>query len=221
VDVAPYFPDLAKPGIYNLKFKAGEVESDPVEVMVAHPYDPDLDYSATLKTAFGNMTFDLLESVAPDHVRNFVDLARQGFYDGTFFHIIAKGEVVMGGDKAGDGSGGVAYFLPPEISTLPHERGTLSSVRTQGPDNGAQFFIDLRRKPEFDGNFTVFGTITSGEATLQQLENVPTTGNASQPFFKPLENVVLNEVTITASPKAAPAGEEAESGEEEGQGESF
>jgi cyclophilin family peptidyl-prolyl cis-trans isomerase len=181
--------------------------------MVAHPYDSDRDYSATMKTGLGEITFDLLEDVAPDHVRNFVDLARQGYYAGTLFHKIAKGEVIMGGSTPEGDPRSIPYIMPPELSTLPHERGTLCSVRTGGPDNPVQFFIDLRRQPEFDGNFTIFGKLTAGEDTLKKLEDVATSGNNYQPFFKPIEDVVLRSITILERPRQEASGEK-EQGED-------
>ncbi len=211
VDLATLFPDLAS-GYYDLTLRSEEIESEPIELMVAHPYDPDLDYSATLKTDFGEITFDLLEEVAPEHVRNFVDLAKQGFYSGTNFHLIAAGEVVMGGSGTEERPA-VPYFLAPELSSLQQERGTLCSVRTEGPDNGSQFFISLRRNPEFDGNFTVFGKMTGGEAALQSLEKVATSGGNFQPFYKPLEDTILREVSIVTKPSKEAAGGPGQSGD--------
>jgi cyclophilin family peptidyl-prolyl cis-trans isomerase len=202
-DLAKLFPGLEKPGFYRLQLKVDNITSDPVELMLAHPYDEDADYSATLKTDHGDITFDLLETVAPDHVRNFVDLANQGYYDGSLFHVIAKGEFIMGGSQSGEGARLIPYVLPPEISDVKHERGTLSSVRSSptGPDNPVQFIIDLDRKPEFDGNLSVFGKIKTGEETLKALEEVATSLQNVQPFFKPLQDVVLRGVVINEQPR--------------------
>jgi peptidyl-prolyl cis-trans isomerase B (cyclophilin B) len=193
VDLAQHFPAVAKPGSYRIRFRAGELESSVVTVAIATTYDDSLDYSATMKTDFGDLTFDLLEDVAPDHVRNFVDLARRGFYDGTLFHMIVRDEMVVGGSRE---VGGVDYFLPPEISTQRHHRGTLSAVRVSERDNGSQFFIDLRRNPERDGNFTIFGKLVEGEEALKALEGIATSGPNYQPFYKPLKDISLNQVII-------------------------
>jgi cyclophilin family peptidyl-prolyl cis-trans isomerase len=204
LDLAPYFEALRKPGTCKLRFEAAGIASEPVVIDLAPPYDPGLDYQATLKTDYGEMRFDLLEDRAPDHVMNFVDLARRDFYDDTLFTVIVRGEFVLAGDRAGDGSGGPGYSLPPEISTLPHERGTLSSVRPQGGlDNGSQFFIDLRRDPSRDGNFSIFGRMSSGEEALAALEAIATTGRNYQPFFKPLQDTYLRDVVIEARPRGA------------------
>ncbi len=99
-------------------------------------------------------------------------------------------------------------MLPPEITDVKHERGTLSSVRTSpdGPDNAVQFIIDLGRKAEFDGSLSIFGKITAGEETLKALEEVATSLKNFQPFFKPLEDVVLREVIITVQPREEASG---------------
>ncbi len=207
-DVAKLFPDLATPGFYNIRLNAVNMTSDPIELMIAHPYDAKADYSATLKTNHGDLTFDLLESAAPDHVRNFVDLAKQGYYDGSLFHVIARGEFIMGGSQPPDDARAIPYVLPPEISDVKHERGTLSSVRTSpnGPDNAVQFIIDLSRKPEFDGSLSIFGKITAGEETLKALEEVATSLKNFQPFFKPLEDVILQKVIITVQTREEASG---------------
>jgi cyclophilin family peptidyl-prolyl cis-trans isomerase len=210
IDLVPYFPALAHAGEYQLRYKAGETESEAIDLSLAPPYNDDLDYTATLITEHGEITFELLKDAAPDHVRNFVDLSRRGFYADTLFHVVAKGEMIVGGDKTGDGSGGTDYFLEPEMSNLPHERGTLSAVRTVGYDNGSQFFIGLRRSPQRDGKFTVFGKLIAGEQALAALENVPTSGQTTQPFFKPLEDARLIQVRIKGhgATEEAPAGAE-------------
>lgn len=206
IDLVPHFPLLAQAGTYKLGFKSGSVEAVPVDLVVAPPYDAGLDYRATLRTDFGDLVFDLLEDAAPDHVRNFVDLARRGFYDNTRFFLIAKGEVIAGGDPKGDGSGGPGYDLPPELSTLPHERGTLAAARGGafgGFDNGSQFIIDLRRRDDWDGNFSIFGKMLEGEEALKALESVATSGQNMRPFFRPLKDTLLRQVTIEGRPKAA------------------
>ena len=208
VDLAPHFSSLGKAGTYKLRLRAGTLESATVDIVVAPPYDAELDYRATLKTDLGEMVFDLLEEVAPDHVRNFVDLARRGIYDNTKFFLIAKGELIAGGDPAGDGSGGPGYTLAPELTTLPHERGTLCSARSGAfgtAENGSQFMIELRRRPDWDGNFTIFARLVEGEQTLAALEGLPTSGKNVKPFFRPTKDTLLRSVTVEGRPRTAPA----------------
>jgi len=208
VDLAPHFSSLGTPGTYKLRLHAGTLESDAVELVLAPPYDANLDYRATLKTDMGDLVFDLLEEVAPDHVRNFVDLSRRGFYDNTKFFLIAKGELIAGGDPAGDGSGGPGYSLAPELSTLPHERGTLCSARNGAfgsAEHGSQFMIELRRRPDWDGNFTIFARLVEGEEALAAIEGVTTSGKNVKPFFHPLKDTLLRTVTVEGRPRTSPA----------------
>jgi peptidyl-prolyl cis-trans isomerase B (cyclophilin B) len=208
VDLAPHFASLHSAGTYKLRLKAGALESDAVDLVLAPPYDPGLDYRATLKTDLGDLVFDLLEDVAPDHVRNFVDLSRRGFYDNTKFFLIAKGELIAGGDPVGDGSGSPGYSVAPELSTLPHERGTLCSARSGAfgsAEHGSQFMIELRRRPDWDGNFTIFARLVEGEQTLAALEGVTTSGKNVKPFFHPLKDTLLRSVTVEGRPRTPPA----------------
>jgi len=208
VDLAPHFPALAKAGTYKLKLHAGALESAAVDLVLAPPYDAALDYRATLKTDLGDMVFDLLEEVAPEHVRNFVDLSRRGFYDNTQFFLIAKGELIAGGDPAGDGTGGPGYSLAPELSTLPHERGTLCSARSGAfgsAENGSQFMIELRRRPDWDGNFSIFARLVEGEETLAAIEGVATSGKNVKPFYRPVKETLLRSVTVEGRPRTSTA----------------
>ncbi|MGD8377323.1 MAG: peptidylprolyl isomerase, partial [Acidobacteriota bacterium] len=202
LDLTSHFAILGEPGTYQIRFRAGEVVSEPTTLVLAPPYDPDQDYQATLKTDFGDITFDLLEDAAPEHVKNFVDLARQGFYDDTMFSFIARGDIIVGGVPGQDGTGATGYVLAPEIGNLTHERGTLAAVRTAGPDSGSQFFIDLRRAPERDGKFSIFGRMVAGGEALDALGNVPTSGQNYEPRFKPLKDTLLRGVEIAVRPPA-------------------
>lgn len=100
---------------------------------------------------------------APNHVANFVSLARLGFYNGTTFHRVIEGFMAQGGDPTGSGSGGPGYTIPAEFSNLPHKRGTVSMARTNDPNSaGSQFFVCFQETPFLDGQYTVFGEVTRG-----------------------------------------------------------
>ena len=199
VDLTQVFPAVKQAGSYMVRLRAGELVSEPVKVIVVPEYDPDLDYRAKLKTDYGEITMDLLESEAPFHVRNFVDLARQGYYDDTFFFLIAKGEMIIGGSPKNDGTGGVPWGLEPELGNLPVERGTIFSVRTSLYDNANQFAISVRRSPERDGKYTIFARVVEGDETLRALEDLATTGQNRAPFYQPMSEIFLRGVDIQTS----------------------
>lgn len=126
--------------------------------------DVNKTYRATIETNKGNIVLDLYPKDAPQHVNNFVFLARDGFYDGLTFHRVVPGFVIQGGDPKGDGTGGPGYGIPPEIKR-PHPKGALAMARTSGPaettpSSGSQFYITLDATPFLDGQYTSFGQAT-------------------------------------------------------------
>ena len=137
--------------------------------------------TATIETKFGEITLKFLPEVAPNHVNNFIKLAKDGFYDGTTFHRIVPGFVIQGGDpntKSNDrsrhGTGGPGYTLKAEFSKSPHKRGTLSMARAADPDSaGSQFFICVADAPFLDGEYTVFGEVTKGMDVVDKIVSQP------------------------------------------------
>lgn len=123
--------------------------------------DPSKTYRATIETSKGNIIVDLDPSEAPQHVNNFVFLARDGFYDNLTFHRYEPGFVIQGGDPLGNGTGGPGYNIPPEIKGK-HTKGAIAMARQSGPpqttpSSGSQFYITLDATPFLDDNYTVFG----------------------------------------------------------------
>ena len=106
--------------------------------------------SVNIETNHGNISFDLLPDLAPETVRNFVKLAKEGFYNGTLFHRVIPGFMIQGGDpntkdpnkKSQWGMGGPGYNVKAEFSSRSHLRGIVSMARAMDPDSaGSQFFI--------------------------------------------------------------------------------
>ncbi len=127
--------------------------------------DLNKSYSATIETSRGNIVVDLYPKDAPQHVNNFVFLAKQGFYNGLTFHRVEPGFVIQGGDPLGNGTGGPGYTIPPEINRT-HSKGALAMARRGGPpqttpSSGSQFYIALAPLPTLDGQYTVFGQTTA------------------------------------------------------------
>ena len=95
--------------------------------------------------------------------RNFVTLAKQGFYDGLYFHRVVPDFVVQGGDPKGNGTGGPGYTIKAEFNKQKHVRGSVAMARSQHPDSaGSQFYICYGPTPHLDGQYTVFGQVVSG-----------------------------------------------------------
>lgn len=136
---------------------------------------------AVIETKFGNIELKFFLDVAPNHVKNFIELAKKGFYDGTTFHRIIPGFMIQGGDpnskdhdKSRHGMGGPGYTVKAEFNDKPHKRGTLSTARSANPDSaGSQFFICVADAPFLDRQYTVFGEVVSGMDAADKIVNQP------------------------------------------------
>ena len=136
---------------------------------------------AVIETKFGKIEMELFADKAPGHVKNFKDLAKKGFYDGTIFHRVIPGFMIQGGDpntKSDDrsthGMGGPGYSIKAEFNDILHKRGILSMARSQDPNSaGSQFFIVVKKSSFLDGKYTAFGKVLSGMAVADQIVNAP------------------------------------------------
>ena len=139
------------------------------------------DTRAVIETKFGNIGLKFFPDVAPNHVNNFIELAKKGFYDGTTFHRVIPGFMIQGGDpnsknadKSGHGMGGPGYMIKAEFNNKPHKRGTLSMARAASPDSaGSQFFICVADAPFLDRQYTVFGEVVSGMEVADKIVDQP------------------------------------------------
>ena len=135
--------------------------------------------NATIETKFGKLEIQFFPDVAPNHVNNFIELAKKGFYDGTTFHRVIPRFMIQGGDpnskqpdKSTHGQGGPGYTIKAEFNKKPHKRGTLSMARAADPDSaGSQFFICVADSPFLDGKYTVFGEVVSGMDVADKIAN--------------------------------------------------
>ena len=155
---------------------------------------------AIIKTSFGNIKFSLMSDIAPETVRNFSQLAKSGFYNGTLFHRIIPGFMIQGGDpntknpdKSTWGQGGPGYNLKAEFNTRSHLRGIVSMARATDPDSaGSQFFIITSDSTFLDRQYTVFGEVVEGMEVADKIVNLPRDGNDC-----PKQEAKMLEVTIS------------------------
>ena len=155
---------------------------------------------AIIKTSFGNIKFSLMSDIAPETVRNFSQLAKSGFYNGTLFHRIIPGFMIQGGDpntknsdKSTWGQGGPGYNLKAEFSSRSHLRGIVSMARAADPDSaGSQFFIVTSDSTFLDRQYTVFGEVVEGMEVADKIVNLPRDGNDC-----PKQEAKMLEVTIS------------------------
>jgi peptidyl-prolyl cis-trans isomerase B (cyclophilin B) len=138
-----------------------------------------------IKTKFGDMEVKFFPEKAPNHVQNFLKLAKSGFYDKTIFHRVIPGFMIQGGDPNTKdpnkpetyGMGGPADRLKAEFNDVPHRRGILSMARTNDPNSaGSQFFIVVKDSNFLDGQYTVFGEVVKGIEVADKIVSLPRNG---------------------------------------------
>jgi peptidyl-prolyl cis-trans isomerase B (cyclophilin B) len=112
---------------------------------------------ATIETEKGTINIQFFDADAPNTVKNFVDLAEKGFYDGLTFHRVIPNFMIQGGCPNGDGRGGPGYKINCEINKNRHLAGTLSMAHAGKNTGGSQFFICHSPQSHLDGVHTVFG----------------------------------------------------------------
>ena len=155
--------------------------------------------TVNIETNFGKISFKLLSELAPETVRNFEKLSRDGFYDGTLFHRVIPGFMIQGGDpntktdnKSSWGMGGPGYNIKAEFNSRSHLRGIVSMARSQDPDSaGSQFFIVTSDSTFLDRQYTVFGEVTEGMDVADKIVNLERDGNDC-----PLEKIQMLHVTV-------------------------
>ncbi|WP_253340963.1 peptidylprolyl isomerase [Sphingobium sp. OAS761] len=112
----------------------------------------------------GDVVIKLRPDLAPGHVERITTLAKDGFYDGVVFHRVIPGFMAQGGDPTGTGMGGSKLpDIKAEFSREPHVRGVCSMARAANPNSAnSQFFICFDDATFLDGQYTVWGEVTSG-----------------------------------------------------------
>ncbi|MTI96152.1 MAG: peptidylprolyl isomerase [Firmicutes bacterium] len=148
----------------------GQTDSDLVEALIV------MDNGAEI-------ALELYPEVAPITVENFVNLARQGFYDDLTFHRIVPGFMIQGGCPLGTGMGGPDHRIEGEFAAnghandLKHERGVISMARSMDFNSaGSQFFIMVDAAPHLDGDYAAFGRVVSGIEEVDAIVNAQRMG---------------------------------------------
>jgi cyclophilin family peptidyl-prolyl cis-trans isomerase len=158
------------------------------------------DKVAEIHTSSGQIDIRFFPDVAPNHVKNFIDLAQRGFYDGTKFHRVIPGFMIQGGDpntKSGApstwGMGGAGTNVRAEFNSVKHKRGIVSMARGGHDVNSAssQFFIMVADYPSLDGQYSVFGQVTKGMDVADKIVSAKTV-----PQDRPIEPTTIDKIVI-------------------------
>ena len=144
-----------------------------------------LHYAEIEVEDYGTISLELDADTAPITVTNFVNLAKDGFYDGLTFHRIIDGFMIQGGDPLGNGTGGSDETIKGEFSDngvendISHVRGTISMARSSDPDSASsQFFIVHQDSTYLDGQYAAFGHVTDGMDVVDAIcEDTPVQDN--------------------------------------------
>ncbi len=134
---------------------------------------PDLENTIYMDLKDGRVVIQLLPDIAPKHVARIKELAKKGFYDGTPFHRVIEGFMAQGGDPTGTGTGGSTLGnVPAEFTrTRRFLRGAVGAARTSDPDSAdSQFFIMFAPAPSLDGQYTIWGQVTSGMEFVDKIK---------------------------------------------------
>ena len=140
------------------------------------PYDdPTLAAPANsphvfIETAKGTIEFELAVLDAPQTSRNFVALARKGFFNGLQVHRVVPNFVMQDGDPRGDGQGGPGYTIRDELNERPYLRGTVGMALAWKDTGGSQFFITHSPQPHLDGRYTAFGHVVNGMDVVDRIQ---------------------------------------------------
>jgi len=147
------------------------------------------------------MKGELYPEIAPETVKNFVDLVKKGFYDGLTFHRVIPGFMIQGGCPQGTGTGGPGHSIKGEFSgngfenNLKHEKGVLSMARSMSPDSaGSQFFIMAANSPHLDGQYASFGKINEGLDVIDKIVNVKRDNSDKPKEIQRIKSVIIEEI---------------------------
>ena len=146
----------------------------------------------------GIIELELYPDKAPITVENFVNLAKEGFYDGLIFHRVIKNFMIQGGDPEGTGMGGSGRTIKGEFAQngvpndISHVRGVISMARSKKMDSASsQFFIVHKDSTYLDGAYAAFGRVTSGMDVVDEIASAPT-----DKHDRPVEDVVIKTIRV-------------------------
>ena len=180
-------------------------KSDEVEVPIIKEISMT---QVTIKTSAGDIQLELNGEKAPITVKNFVDIANSGYFEGTIFHRVINGFMVQGGGlnaDMSDKSSGTSPIQNEANNGLTNDRGTIAMARTMDPHSAtSQFFINHKDNGFLNHTgensqgwgYAVFGKVTEGLDIVDQIADVAT-GSSGGHQDVPLEVITIESVTVS------------------------
>ena len=149
----------------------------------------DADNSLLLKLKDGDVVIEMFPEDAPNHVARIKELVRAEFYNGLKFHRVIDGFMAQTGCPYGNGTGGTGKKLKAEFNRIPHKRGIVSMARSMMPDSAdSQFFICFDDCAWLDGQYTVWGEVTSG---MEFVDNIKRGEGPNGSVYEPDEIISM------------------------------
>tara|TARA_B100001996_G_scaffold329805_1_gene277673 strand:- start:607 stop:1242 length:636 start_codon:yes stop_codon:yes gene_type:complete len=182
----------------ELENKEKDIKMNEDKVYTSMPemnIDVDKTYTAVMKTNMGIINIEFFTKEAPLTVNNFINLSKDGYYNGVIFHRVINGFMIQGGDPSGTGHGEMGkypgYNFKDELNNqIPYEKGILAMANA-GPDtNGSQFFIMHVDYP-LPYQYTIFGKVTEGLDVVDKIASVETAEGD-----RPVNDIVIESVEI-------------------------
>jgi peptidyl-prolyl cis-trans isomerase B (cyclophilin B) len=186
----------------------------PQKAATAVPYTTPLTLAemtgkqAVVNTTAGDIVIDLRPDLAPNHVGYFMNVAREGGFDGTVFHRVVRLAIIQGGDPLSRdpskarlyGTGGLGV-LKAEFTAERATRGAVAAVlQPNRPDSaGSQFFICVTDQPPLDGKYTIFGRVSEGMDVVQRISEAPADADG-----RPSDRIVITHVAVREAPPPEP-----------------
>ena len=169
---------------------------DPANAPDLQPLAPDARPRIEFVTSHGNFTVEIDGSKAPCNGDSMIDLARDGFFDGTRFHRIVPGFIIQGGDPTGTGNGGSGYTTvdapPPDTN---YTKGTVAMAKStyeQPGTGGSQFFIVTAPDAGLPPDYAVIGKVVEGTEVVDKIGKL---GNPQTE--KPTERIVVRSTSVS------------------------
>lgn len=178
--------------------RPAEAIAPPPEPFDAAPVEKMRDQCVSLETEAGLMELEMIPEVAPESVRNFLNLAATGALDTTTFSRVVKGFVIQGGNLATSEKWGHALAkrmsrkLPDEPGLVKHARGIVSMARPEEANSATtNFFILVGGGQHLDGKFSAFGRVTKGMEVADAINQAPSEGE------KPNKPIRINRAVVS------------------------
>jgi peptidyl-prolyl cis-trans isomerase A (cyclophilin A) len=199
-DLRAHYRELRKPGRYQVSWHCGKWKTPIREIFIVEPYDPERDKVAIVETSLGTLELTLMQEKAPLHVENFVQLAKQGYYDGLLFDRMVAGLHIESASRGEGSLAGWEHQMPPEIDrSIAPGKGLVGAVRRETSMTSAtRFFILLDMAFNYRGLHTFFAYVRKGEDVLNAIRNTGVIGEGEAITFLPAKRIYIETIEIRA-----------------------